>query len=88
MTREDFSFESARLRALLDLSKTVVVPAVILTALVRQTKVELGYFTIPFYMLGVFLSSYLRDLYRGFRLERDAERLAGSSGVPIGSIPV
>lgn len=88
MIREDFSFESARLRALRDFSKAVVVPAVILTFLVRVTEVQLGYYTIPFYGLCIFLSSYLQESYRGFRLERDAKRLAGSSGVPIGSIPV
>ena len=88
MTREDFSFESARLRALRDFSKAVVVPAAILAFLVRLAKVRLGYYTVPFYGLGIFLSSYLQELYRGFWLERDAKRLAGSSGVPIGSIPV
>jgi len=87
MAREDFSFESARLRALGDLSRAIVVPAVILTSLVKATEVQLGYYTIPCYGLCIFLGSYLQGLYRSFRLERDAKRLAGDKG-PVGSIPV
>jgi len=85
--REDFSYESARLRALGDLSKAVVVPAVILASFVKATKVQLGYYTIPCYCLCIFLGSYLQGLYRNFRLERDAKRLGGKEGV-VESIPV
>ena len=88
MAREDFSYESARLRALGDFSKTIVVPAVILTSLVKATKVQLGYYTVPCYGLCIFLGSYLRGLYRNFRLERDAKNLAGGKEGPIESIPV
>ena len=59
MAREDFSYESARLRALGDLTKAVVVPAVVLTSLVKATRIELGYFTVPCYGLCIFLGSYL-----------------------------
>ena len=85
--REDFSYESARLRALGDLSRAVVVPVVILASLVRVTKVRLGYYTIPCYCLCIFLGSYLQELYRSFQLERDAKHLGGKGG-PVESIPV
>ena len=88
MARKDFSYESARLRALGDFSKAVVVPAVILTSLVSATKVQLGYYTIPCYGLCMFLGSYLRGLYYSFRLEKDAKRLTKGRGGPVGSIPM
>jgi len=88
MGREDFSYESARLRAFGDLAKTVIAPAVILTSLVRVSKLQLGYYTVPCYGLCIFLGSYLQGLYRKFQLGRDAERLAKGKGSPVGSIPV
>jgi len=84
MAREDFSYESARLRALGDLSKAIVVPAVILASFVKATEVRLGYYTIPCHCLCIFLGSYLQGLYRTFRLERDAKRFVG----PVESVPV
>jgi len=88
MAREDFSYESARLRALGDFTKVVVVPTVIPALLVRATKVQLGYYTVPFYGLCIFLGSYLQGLYRSFQLERDAKHLAKGKEDPVGSIPV
>ena len=87
MTREDFSYESARLRALRNLTKAAVVPAVVLASLVRVTKVQLGYYTIPCYGLCIFLGSYLQGLYQSFQLGRDAKQLAEGRG-PVGSIPM
>lgn len=88
MTREDFSYESARLRALSDFGKAVVPPAVLLASLVRISKVEFGYYIIPLYGLCIFLDSYLRGLYRRFQLEKDVKRLAKGKEGPVGSIPV
>ena len=88
MAREDFSYESARLRALGDFTKAVVVPAAVLASLVRATKIQLGHYTIPCYGLCIFLSSYLQALYRSFQRGRDAKRLAEGKGGPVGSIPV
>jgi hypothetical protein len=88
MAREDFSFESARLRAIGDFTKAVVVPAVVLTSLVRTTEVQLGYYTIPCYGLCIFLGSYLQGLYRSFQLGRDIKQLSKSVEGPVGSIPV
>lgn len=88
MAREDFSYESARLRALGDLTKAVVAPATVLAALVRTTKIQLGYYTVPCYGLCIFLGSYLQALYRSFQRERDAKRLAEGKGGPVGFIPV
>ena len=88
MAREDFSFESARLRAIGDFTKAVVVPAVVLTSLVRATKVQLGYYTVPCYGLCVVLGSYLHGLYRSFQLGRDIKQLSKSVEGPVGSIPV
>jgi len=85
--RKDFSYESARLRALGDLSRAVVVPVVILASLVRATKVQLGYYAVPCYCVCIFLGSYLQGLYRSFRLERDAKHLGGKEGL-VESIPV
>lgn len=84
MARENFSYESARLRALSDLSKAIVVPTVILASFVWTTEVRLGYYTVPCHCLCIFLGSYLQGLYRSFRLERDARRLGG----PVESVPV
>jgi len=88
MAREDFSYESARLRALGDLAKAVVVPAVVLASLLKATKIELGYYTIPCYGLSIFLSSYLQALYRSFQEGKDAKQLAKGVKGTIGSIPV
>ena len=88
MTRDDFSYESARLRALGGFSKAVVMPVVVLALLVRATNVQLGHYTIPCYGLCIFLGSYLQGLYRGFRLERDVKHLAKGMEGPVGSIPV
>ena len=88
MAREDFSFESARLRAIGDFIKAVFVPAVVLMSLVRATKVQLGYYTVPCYGLCIFLGSYLQGLYRSFRLGRDIKQLSKSVEGPVGSIPV
>jgi hypothetical protein len=88
MPREDFSFESARLRAIGDFTKAVIVPAVVLTTLVTATKVQLGYYTIPCYGLCIFLGSYLQGLYRSFQLGRDIKQLSKSVEGPMGSIPV
>jgi len=88
MTREDFSYESARLRALGDFAKAVAAPAVILALLVRATKVQLGYYTIPCYGLCIFLGSYLLGICSSFRSEREAKRLAKGKEGPVGSIPV
>jgi len=88
MTREDFSYESARLRALGDFTKVIIVPTVIPVLLVRATKVQLGYYTIPFYGLCFFLGSYLQGLYHRFQLERNAKNSAKGKGSPVGSIPV
>ena len=88
MAREDFSYESARLRALGDFSKAIVVPAVVLALLVRATKVQLGHYTVPCYVLCIFFGSYLQRLYRGFRLERDAKHLSKGVEGRVGSIPV
>ena len=88
MTREDFSYEGARLRAFGDLAKAVVVPAVVLAALVRATKVQLGYFTVPCYGLSIFLGSYLQGLYRSFQQGKDVKQLAKGIEGPIGTIPV
>jgi len=88
MARLDFSYESARLRALGDFTKAAVIPAVILALLVRATEVQLGYYTVPCYGLCVFLGSYLLGIYRSFRLGRDAKSLAKGRGGPVESIPV
>ena len=88
MVREDFSFESARLRALNDLTKAVIAPAVVLALLVSAANVQLGYYTIPCYALCIFLGSYLRGLYRSFQLRRDARRITAGKEDPVGSIPV
>ena len=88
MAREDFSYESARLRALGDLTKAVVVPAVVLTSLVKATRIQLGYFTVPCYGLCIFLGSYLQGLYHSFQQGRDARRLAEGKEGPVGSVPV
>jgi len=88
MAREDFSYKSARLRALGDLAKAVVVPAVVLASLVRVAKVQLGYYTVPCYGLSVFLGSYIQGLYHSFQRGRDAKRLAKGIEGPIGFIPV
>ena len=88
MAREDFSYESARLRVFGGLAKAVVVPAVVLASLIRVTKVQLGYYTVPCYGLSIFLGSYLQGLYRGFQQGRDAKQLAKGVEGPIGSIPV
>ena len=88
MARKDFSYESARLRALGGFSKAVVVPAVVLALLVRATRVQLGHYTIPCYGLCIFLGSYLQGLYHGFWLEMDAKHLAKGIEGPVGSIPV
>ena len=87
MAREDFSYESARFRAFGDLAKAVVVPAVVLASLVRATKVQLGYYTVPCYGLSIFLGSYLQGLYHGFQQGKDAKRLVKGVEGPIGSIP-
>lgn len=88
MAREDFSYESARLRALGGLAKAIVVPAVVLASLVRATRVQLGYYTVPCYGLSIFLGSYLQALYRGFQERKDAKQLAKGVEGTIGSIPV
>lgn len=88
MTREDFSYESARFRALTDLTKAVIVPAVVLTSLLKVTKVQLGYCTIPCCGLCIFVTSYLRGLYHSFQLGRDAKRLVKGKESSVGSIPV
>ena len=89
MARKDFSYESARLRALGDFARVLVVPAVVLVSLVRATKVPLGYYTIPCYGLCAFLGSNLwGSMYRSFRLRRDVKRLAKGKEGPIGSIPM
>ena len=89
MVRNDFSYESARLRALVDLAKIVAIPSLVLTSLLGVTKIQLGYYTIPCYGFFVFLGSYFQGLYNNFQLERDAERLASrGKGSPVGSIPV
>lgn len=86
-TRKDFSYESARLRALGDLSRAAFGPVVILALLVRVTKVQLGYYTVPCYCVCIFLGSYLRGLYHSVRLERDVKHLRGKEGL-VESIPV
>ena len=88
MAREDFSYESARLRAIVDFTKAVVIPAVILTSLVRATGVQLGYYTIPCYGSSIFLGAYLRGLYRSFQLGRDVKQLSKGMEGSVGSIPV
>lgn len=88
MTREDFSYESARFRALTDLTKVVIVPAVVLTSLLKVTNVQLGYYTIPCCGLCIFIGSYLRGLYHNFQLGRDAKRLVKGKEGSVGSIPV
>ena len=88
MARKDFSYESARLRALTDFIKAVIIPSVVLTSLLRMTKVQLGYYTLPCHGLCIFLGSYLQGLYRSFHLGRDARDLAKHKGGPAGSIPV
>ena len=88
MAREDFSYESARLRALIHFSKVVVVPAVTLALLVRATKDQLGYYTVPFYGLCIFFGPYLRGLYRRFQLKKDIKRLSKGREGPVGHIPV
>ena len=88
MVREDFSFESARFRALNDLTKAVVAPAVVLASLVSAANVRLGYYTIPCYAFCIFLGSYLQGLYRSFQLRRDSRRIAVGKEDPVGSIPV
>ena len=88
MTREDFSYESTRLRALGYFSKVFFVPAITLVLLVRATKAQLGYYTVPFYGLCIFLGSYLQGSYRRFQLERDAKHLSKGKEGPVGSIPV
>ena len=88
MAREDFSFESARRRAVTNLTRTVIIPAVILISLVNATKIQLGYSTVPCYGLCVLLGSYLQGVYRNFQLRRDAGRIAEGKEGPVGTIPV
>jgi hypothetical protein len=88
MAREDFSYESARLRAFGNLIEAIIVPTMALVSLVKVTNVQLGYYIVPCYGLCIFIGSYLQGLYRGFRLGRDAKRLADAKGAPVGSIPV
>lgn len=88
MARNDFSYESARLRAFTDLAKTVIMPSVVLALLLRATKAQLGYYTAPSYCLCVFLGIYLQGIYRSFQLGRDAKRLARGKEGPVGTIPV
>ena len=89
MARKDFSYESARLRALGDLAKAVIIPSLVLTSLLGATKIQLSYYTIPCCGLCIFLGSYLQGLYLNFQLETDAERLTnGGKGGPVGFIPV
>jgi hypothetical protein len=88
MAREDFSYESARRRALADLARVVIVPGAALVFLLKVTKVQLGYYTVPCYGLCILLGSYLQGAYRGLQLERDAKRLMEGKTRPVGSIPV
>lgn len=88
MARKDFSFKSARFRALIDLTKTLILPSVVLVSLLRATKVQLGYYTIPCYILSLFLGSYLQGLYRSFQLGRATKILAKGKKGTVGSIPV
>jgi len=88
MAREDFSYESARLRVFGDLAKAIVLPAVVLASVVRATKVQLGYYTVPCYGLSIFLVSYLQGLYHSFQQGKDAKQLAKGVEGPIGTIPV
>ena len=88
MACEDFSYESTQLRALGDLSKAVVMLAVVLALLVRATKAQLSHYTIPCYGLCIFLGLYLQGLYCSFLLERDAKHLAKGIEGPVGSILV
>lgn len=88
MVREDFSYESARLRALTDLTKAAIAPAVVFACLLKATGVQLGYYTVPGYGSCIFLWSYLRGLYHSFLFRKDAKRLAKDKGGPMGSVPV
>jgi hypothetical protein len=88
MVREDFSFESAQLRALNDLTKAVIAPALVLASLVSAANAQLGYYTIPCYAFCIFLGSYLQGFYRSFQLRREARRVAVGKEDPVGSIPV
>jgi len=88
MTREDFSYESARFRVLTDLTKVMIVPAVVFASLLKVTKVQLGYYTIPCCGLCIFISSYLRGLYHNFQLGKDAKRLVKGNEGSVGTIPV
>lgn len=88
MAREDFTYESARLRALGDFTKAFVVPVAVLVSLVKATEVQLGHYTVPCYGLSIFLNSYLRMLYCDFQRRRDVKKLAMGKEGSLGSIPV
>lgn len=88
MAREDFSYESSRLRALADFARTIIVPAAVLMSFVNVTNVQFGYYTVPCCGFCILLGSYLQGAYRSFQLGRDAKRLGKGREGPVGSIPV
>ena len=88
MAREDYSYENARRREFANLTRTAVMPAAALVFLLKVTKVQLGYYTVPCYGLCILLGSYLQGACHALRLGRDAKRLTAGKKGPVGSIPV
>ena len=83
--QERYSFNQVRIRALKELAKSILVPPLLLSALIRASRTRLGYRTVPCYRLAIFLSAYARASYHDYLQGRDAMTIAGRR--TIGMIP-
>ena len=82
---DKYSFDRVRNHALKELAKLIIVPPLLLSALTRSSKTELGYWTVPCYGIAIVLGAYTRTWYHDYLQGRDAKRVAGDK--TIGTIP-